>query len=130
MTPLSFLVFADLHYKQDMYASTVNDLRTVLDRAAAEQVDLVLHAGDFCNDYPGSPEVVDLYWKNPHGLPVYGCYGNHELETAGTSMPFVTPRLTNRNVVWGTADGSIGDGSIGHYYFDRNGFRFVVTDTN
>ena len=45
-------------------------------------------------------------------------------------MSFVTPRLTNRTVIWGTADGRIGDGSIGHYYFDHKGYRFVMTDTN
>lgn len=54
---LSFLVFADLHYKQGMYASTVADLQAILDRAAEHKVDFILHAGDFCNDYPGSPET-------------------------------------------------------------------------
>ena len=78
MTPLSFLVFADFHYKQGMYASTVKDLQAVLDRAAAEHAEFILHAGDFCNDYPGSPEVVDLLLQNPAQLSVYGCYGNHE----------------------------------------------------
>ena len=44
----------------------------------------------------------------------------------------VTSKLTNQNdnVVWGTADGKIGNGSIAYYYFDVNGFRVICTDTN
>ena len=48
-------------------------------------------------------------------------------------MDKVTPTLTNRanNVVWGTEDGKIGDGSIGYYYFDNEkGFRLVCLDIN
>ena len=130
MQPLKFLVFADLHYKQEMYASTVKNMEDIMHRAADAQAELVLHGGDFCNDYPGSPEIIRPYLQNPYGLAVYGCYGNHELETAGTAMTFVTPCLTNRDVVWGTADGSMGDGNIGYYYFDHKGYRFVVVDTN
>ena len=126
----SFLIFSDFHYKQGMYASTVADLQRILDRAKAAGVDMILHAGDFCNDFPGSPEVTDLLLQNPYGLPIYGCYGNHDLETAGTAMTYVSPRMTNRQVVWGTPDGSMGDCSIGYYYFDHQSYRFVMTDTN
>lgn len=130
MQALKFLVFADLHYKQDMYATTVADLQAVIDRAAATGAELILHAGDFCNDYPGSPEIIRPLLQNPYGLAVYGCYGNHELETAGTAMTFVTPCLTNRDVCWGSADGKRGDGDIAYYYFDYKSYRFIVTDTN
>ncbi|MBQ8340771.1 MAG: metallophosphoesterase [Clostridia bacterium] len=127
---LSFLAFADFHYKQGMYASTVADLQAILDRAVRENAAFILHAGDFCNDYPASPEVTELLLQNPYGIAVYGCCGNHELETAGTSMSFVSSKLTNREVVWGSADGKSGDGNIGHYYFDHGDHRIVVTDTN
>lgn len=126
----SFLAFADFHYKKKMYASTVRDLQCILQRAANSKVDMILHAGDFCNHYPGSPEVTKLLMQNPYGLPVFGCYGNHELETAGTAMSFVSPRITNRSVVWGTEDGSIGDGGIGHYYVDHGEYRIISLDTN
>ena len=130
MKKLTFAVFADLHYKQDMYATTVADLQAVMSRAAECNAELVVHCGDFCNDYPHSPEILKPYLKNDAGLAVYGCYGNHELETAGTPMSFVSPCLTNRPVVWGTVDGKIGDGSVGHYYFDHKSYRFVIVDTN
>lgn len=130
MNKLTFAVFADLHYKQDMYATTVADLEAVMQRAADAGAEFVLHGGDFCNDYPHSPEILKPYLENPAGLAVYGCYGNHELETSGTPMTFVTPCLSNRPVVWGTFDGKMGTGDIGYYYFDHNSYRFIVTDTN
>ena len=109
MNRLKISVFADLHYKQDMYAATVADLEAVMQRAVDEQVELVIHCGDFCNDYPHSPEILKPYLES--ALPVYGCYGNHELEAQNNSMAVVTPLLCNADVVWGTDDGKIGDGS-------------------
>lgn len=126
-----FLVFADLHYKKGMYAVRVQDLKQILNRAAENRVDFVLHAGDFCNDYHGSREIVKEYLENEHQLTVYGVYGNHELESQYNSMEAVTPQLTNSaQVVWGTKDGAIGDGSIGYYYFEKKGYLFVCVDTN
>ena len=118
---LSFLVFADLHYKKGMYAVRVQDLKQIMKRAHENNVDFVLHAGDFCNDYSGSPEIVKEYLKNAYDLSVYGVYGNHELESANNSMEAVTPLLTNDpNVVW----------ENGYYWFERKGYRFICADTN
>ena len=136
---MKFLLFADLHYHPAAYASTVGYLETVLQRAADEDVDFVIHAGDFCNDYATCPQVTKAYLQNKHGLPVYGVYGNHELEWVthdrkgldkSNPMKRVTPYLTNRDVVWGTPDGTMGDGSVGYYYFDVKGYRVVCVDTN
>ncbi len=128
---LKFTTFADLHYKKIWYAATVKDVETILKRAEKFKADFVLHEGDFCNNYMQSPELVNAYLKNNQGLKVYGVYGNHELESENNSMEFVTPLLTNDyEVVWGTKDGEIGDGSIGYYYFDKNGYRIICTDTN
>lgn len=138
---MKFLLFADFHYQHAAYASTVDELNVVMQRAADNDVDFVIHAGDFCNDYVKSPEALRAYLDNPHGLAVYGVYGNHELEWVthdrqgldkSNPMERVTPYLSNRadDIVWGTADGKIGDGSIGYYYFDCKGFRIVCTDTN
>lgn len=128
---LSFALFADLHYKKGMYAVRVDDLKQIMNRAYEKNVDFVIHAGDFCNDYQGSPEIVKEYIENEYNLFVYGIYGNHELESKHNSMEVVTPLLTNdSNVVWGTEDGKLGDGSIGYYYFEKNGYRIICTDTN
>lgn len=120
---MKFLAFADLHYKKGMYAASVQMLEKILARAAGEQVDFVIHLGDFCNDYKGSPEIVRAYLDNPHGLPVYGVYGNHELESAGNSVELVTPLLTNQPVQFGSPDG-------GYWYADRGNFRLIGLDTN
>ena len=120
---IRFTLFADLHYKKRMYASTTDDLETIIDRAKESNSDLILHAGDLCNDYKGSPELIKILLENKYDLPVYGVYGNHELETTGNSMESVTPCLTNRNVNFASPD-------VGYYYFDKNGFRFICLDTN
>ena len=129
---LTFAVFSDFHYKKGMYASTIDAMQAIVDRAAQAKAAFMIHGGDFCNDYKGSPELMNAYLKNNRNLPAYGIYGNHELETRGNVMPLVTPLLTNRpeTVVWGSADGKTGDGFIAYYYFESNGFRIVCTDTN
>ncbi len=130
-TSVSFTVLADFHYKQDMYMSTIADLTTILDRADAYGSDFIVHMGDFSNDYLGSPELTNAYLNNKYGLPAFGVYGNHELESENNSMQVVTPLLNSEEVIWGTADGKIGDGSIGYYYVDLpNGYRLIGTDTN
>lgn len=132
---LKFTVFSDFHYKQGMYATSVADLNEIFARAEANGSSFVLSGGDFCNDFLGSPELTNAFlgYEKADGtvMPAYNNYGNHELEASGNSMQVVTPTLTNdKNAVWGTADGSMGDGSVGYYYFDNGGFRFIVTDTN
>ena len=132
---LNFTAFSDFHYKQGMYPTSIADLNEIFSRAEKYGSSFVLSGGDFCNDFTGSPELVKAFlgYKKADGsiMPAYNNYGNHELETQPNSMQIVTPILTNdANAVWGTADGKIGDGSIGYYYFDQGGFRFIVTDTN
>ncbi len=129
---LTFAVFSDFHYKKGMYASPIAGMQAIVDRAAQANVAFMIHGGDFCNDYKGSPELMNAYLKNNRNLPAYGVYGNHELESRGNIMPLVTPRLTNRpdSIVWATPDGKIGDGFIAHYYFESNGFRIICLDTN
>ncbi len=127
---LKFCLFADFHYKKGMYSVTLDDLFEILNRAENEQVDAIFHAGDFSNDYNGSKEAIEPLLNNKMGVPVCGVYGNHELECKN-SMSDVTKFLTNdKNAVWGTVDGKIGDGSIGYYYTDIKNFRIICTDSN
>lgn len=140
MSSVKFSLFSDLHYIKEYYSCTPKHLEAILQRAADNDVDFVMSLGDFSNDYIGSPEMISLYLDNPHGFPVYGIYGNHELECMhhgkadleiAESMIYVTPYLTNRadEVHWGTADGKPSpDGSIAYYWFEKNGFRFICTD--
>lgn len=129
---LTFTVFSDLHYKKGMYIAGVKDLEAIIDRAAKNQSDFLLHSGDLCNDYFGSPELTKAFLQNQYHLPVYGIYGNHELEGKNDCMQTVTPMLTNcaDHVVWGTPSEKIENGLIAYYYFDTKGFRIICTDTN
>jgi len=118
---LKLAVFSDFHYKKRMYAAKVSDLWKILDRAYENHVDFVVHAGDFCNDYAGSPELINTYLANPHGLAVYGVYGNHELE--GNHMEFVTHNLCNRVVCFAGKE-------LAYWYTDIKGYRLIGLDTN
>lgn len=133
---ITFTLFSDFHYKPDMYPATISDLKTILGRADAANVDFVLSAGDFTNDMKGSPELYNTFrqFTTQEGsiLPAYNVYGNHELEF-GNSMEDVTWTLTNdeftdHNVVWGTEDGSFRS-DIGYYYFEQSGFRIIALDS-
>lgn len=124
---IKFVVFADFHYKKRMYMSSVEDLDAILKRAADNNVDFVVHLGDFCNDYIGSPEIINAYINNKYNLPVFGVYGNHELESSGNSMNIVSERLTNQPVTFGpSASGK----TTGHWYYDMKGYRLIGLDTN
>ncbi len=61
--------------KKGMYAATVENIEHILSLAHDEDVDFVVHAGDLCNDYAGSPELMRAYHQNGYGLPTYGIYG-------------------------------------------------------
>ncbi|MBQ1186206.1 MAG: metallophosphoesterase [Clostridia bacterium] len=126
---IKFSVFSDFHYKFGMYIASVENFNTIMEKAKNNNVDFVIHGGDFCNDYIGSPELINTYMASDQ--KVYGIYGNHELESNDNSMAFVTPKLTNdNNVIWGTESKTIEDGTKAYYYFDFNGFRMIFTDTN
>lgn len=120
---IKFSVFADFHYKKRMYPSTLEDLDHILSRAKNENVDFIIHAGDFCNDYANSPELMHAYHQNKYALPTYGVYGNHELETLGNSMKNVTPLLTNQSVCFASKD-------AGYWYTDIKSFRIIGLDSN
>lgn len=121
--------FTDMHYKKGMYAATVEDLEAVIERAHDNEVDFIMHGGDFCNDYKDSPEMVNRLVNNKYGYKFYGVYGNHELE-GPNSMEDITPYITNdKNVTWGTVDGKY-DAYTAYYYFECKGIRFICLDTN
>ena len=124
---LKFLVFTDSHYRKGMYRTGVEDLQKILRRAHEENVDFVVHAGDMCNDYQNSPEFINAYLNNSYDLPVYGVFGNHELES-GNTMEFVAPRLCNRKVHFG--EPIYNETTAGHWYTDIKGYRLIGLDTN
>lgn len=120
---IKFLVFADFHYKKGMYASRVAHLEQIMQKAKDEKVDFVIHVGDLCNDYKQSPEIVSAYLSNKFGLSVFGVMGNHELEAESNSLQFVSPLLSNENIVFFSEQD-------GYWYFDIKEYRLIGLDTN
>lgn len=121
---VKFLVFSDLHYNKKSIAVTVEHLNQILKRAADEKVDFVIQTGDFCTDYSRSTELINAYKNNEYNLPVYGIYGNHEMEDGfDNTMQIITPTLCNREVNFGKEGEPF-------WYTDINGFRIIGLDTN
>jgi len=120
---LKFLVFSDLHYKKMMYAASVQDLKKILQRAALEKVDFIVHGGDLCNDYIGSPELIRTLMDNEYDLPVYGVFGNHELESENNSLDVVKTMLSNREITYGAQGGA-------YWHKDVGAYRLIGLDTN
>ncbi len=120
---IKFLLFSDFHYNKNKHPITVNDLEKILRRGADEKVDFVIQCGDFCDDAVNSPELFKVFLENKYGLPVYGIYGNHELEIPGNTMEFITPKLSNRKLEKPSCDAS-------YWYTDIKGFRLIGLDSN
>ena len=123
---IKFLVIGDFHYKKGMFTTSLHHLEKQLQRAHDEQVDFVIHTGDFSNDYTHSPEILRAYHQNSYGLPTYGVMGNHELEKEGNSMETVPPLLCHAPVTFGTSE----DGPVGYWYGDIKNYRLIGLDTN
>ena len=124
---LKFLAFADLHYMKGMYKTPVESLERIMKRAHDENVDFVVQLGDFSNSLAGSPEIVEPYFNNPYGLPVYGIYGNHELEKPGNTMALINAHLCNRPVVFGEEEET---DEAGYWYTDIGAYRLIGMDSN
>lgn len=109
---VTFLAFADIHYCPGVFPhDTPEWLERALARASARKVDFVIHAGDFTHNPAKDADYVKLY--NDFAIPTYHTLGNHDTEGCTLAETLAAYRLTR-----------------GHYHFDRNGFRFVVLDTN
>lgn len=121
---LTFSVSTDLHYKKGMYAATLDDMRSIIRRAQENNARFLIHAGDLCNDYAHSPELVRLL-KSECPLSFYNVYGNHELETKGNTMEYVTPLLTTDS----NARFADANPNCGYYDVDYAPFRLIFLDT-
>ena len=112
MREVKFSVFADLHHWETVfYSNAFQRLEKIKNRAIEENVDFVIHCGDLCHAPSKNTDIIKEYSNFP--MPTYHCIGNHECE--GDTYEQV---LENYNL------------ENGYYYFERNGFRFIVMDLN
>lgn len=114
MSTVKFLVFSDYHFDPEAYPISADHMSALVEKAKANNADLILHCGDFMHDCVTYRKEFDTVFKNKYSIPAYGCYGNHELQGVDS--------LEKLNEVYGI------DNS--YFYFDFGGFRFIITDTN
>ena len=109
---MKFSIFSDFHYCPGIfYKGMKEDMEVIYERAKRENVDFIIHAGDFCAGPSKVPDFVERY--NNFEIPTYHCLGNHETDFTPYEE---TLRLYNME--------------DGHYFFDNNGYRFIICDTN
>ena len=109
---VKFCLFADLHYYPGVFPNdTPEFLEKILRRAEAADVDFVIHLGDLVHIPKKLKSFVDRY--NDFHIRTYHTIGNHEDDGNAHEETLEAYRLAS-----------------GHYFFDVNGFRFVVCDPN
>ena len=117
---VKFGVIGDLHVQ--LTVNGEQNLAEILDACRKEDVDFVIHLGDFCMpegerklmaDYSVNDRVISMY-KN-FEKPTYHVIGNHDIDVC-----------TKREILdfWGVPH-------LNPYYsFDINDYHFVVLDAN
>ena len=109
---IRFCVFANIHYSPGNFPnSTTQWLGRVLDHAKERKCDFVIHCGDFCHSPSRDTEYIRFYREC--GLPAYHVIGNHDDDGNTHEETLKAYGLES-----------------GHYFFDRNGFRFIIADPN
>ncbi len=109
---VKFCAFADIHYYPGVFPHDTREwLERVLDRAEKAHADFIIHMGDFTHTPAACKDYVDFY--NDFRIKTYHTVGNHDDDGNSHEETLAAYRL-----------------ACGHYFFDRGGFRFIVTDTN
>ena len=111
MNKVKFSAFADLHHDMEWCGDGEERLDFILDRAKRENVDFIIHLGDMTHEATAMKETLDKY--NNFEIPTYHVLGNHEMD-----------RCTLEDVV------KAYNMPHEYYYFDKNGFRFIVLNAN
>lgn len=112
MNTVKFSVFADLHYLPNIFYTNAEErLKEIGKRAEENKVDFIIHLGDLTHEPSTHTKIVEQFDNLP--LNTYHCIGNHECQ--GDTYEAVLKSYNLEN---------------GYYYFDKNGFRFIVLDLN
>ncbi|MBE6541954.1 MAG: hypothetical protein E7672_05860 [Ruminococcaceae bacterium] len=109
---MKFSVFTDLHHYPGVFmGGTKEDLDFIEKRAISEKCSFVIHAGDFSHAPCRAHDYIARY--KSFKIPTYHCFGNHD---------------TDRTPYWETL--RLYGLERSYYYFDCEGYRFVVCDPN
>jgi len=109
---MKFSVFTDLHHYPGVFdGGTEADLRFVEKRAQDENVNFIIHVGDFCHGPSSCSDYVKLY--NNLSIKTYHCLGNHDTDETSYEETLKYYNMPE-----------------GHYFFDNGGYRFIICDPN
>lgn len=112
MSECKFLAFTDLHYCPGTFIGDSDQrLACIMKRAEEEKVSFMMQLGDFVHDIGRNGWLADVY-RNGR-IPAYGALGNHDTDSNTSDEMMKLYRMPAK-----------------YYYFDRDGYRFVVLDPN
>ena len=112
MSKVRFTAFSDLHHHPVWFKCDAPErLESIQNRAAKDGSEFLIHMGDFCHHVPVARELIKQY--RDFNIPGYHVFGNHEFDLNSYEEALEGYGL-----------------SCGYYYFDCNGFRFVIIDEN
>ncbi|UUL75504.1 hypothetical protein NG819_15035 [Pseudarthrobacter sp. Fe7] len=115
--PLRFGVIADCQYadKPDgpvrLYRLSLEKLKEAVGTLNEADLRFAFHLGDFVDEFPASFDAVMPIWEQLR-MAKYQVLGNHDFQMPREQL------LTTMNM------------SASYYDFRRNGWRFIVVDTN
>ncbi|MBE6911419.1 MAG: hypothetical protein E7473_02740 [Ruminococcaceae bacterium] len=115
---MKFSIFSDLHYAPGVFdGGTYEDLNFIYKRAKKEGSSFIIHAGDFAHggdvyapddDYEN---FINTY--NNLDIPTYHCLGNHDTDNVPLEKVLELYKMPDV-----------------HYFFDCEGYRFIIYDPN
>ncbi len=111
---MKFLVFSDIHYNPGGSPSGDEEhIRIMQKRAEENGCDFIISGGDFCFDpsHEISKNFLDLY--NSFHIPSYHILGNHDTDYTALSDILKLYKMPHN-----------------YYYFDINGYRVIICDSN
>ncbi|MBR6057347.1 MAG: metallophosphoesterase [Victivallales bacterium] len=112
MQTVKFCAFADIHYYPGVFPRDSWEwLDRILAHAEWENVDFIIHCGDFTHTPLKCIDYVNHY--NDFKIPTYHTIGNHDDDGNPHEVTLQCYRMER-----------------GYYHFDKNGFRFIILDPN
>jgi predicted phosphodiesterase len=109
---IKFSLFADLHHKEFKFHWVEERLEQILKRAEDNNVDFMIHLGDFCSNVDTAKDLINRY--NNFKVPTYHVVGNHDFQ--------IMRNFSRVKKAFKMEES--------HYTVDMGVFRLIVLDAN
>ena len=112
MSKIRFTAFSDLHHHPVWFKTDAPQrLTAIQERAEKDGSEFLIQMGDFCHQISVAEELIKQY--RDFKIPGFHVFGNHEFDLNSYEGALKGYGL-----------------ECGYYFFDHNGFRFVIIDEN